>query len=217
MLSRLRRYVSSRSSQREPAGAKGPREYVGGLWHEMGELQFKFLIEHGLLPEHTLLDIACGSLRLGCRIIPYLNPGNYLGIDINEDLIEHGRTVELGHTLCAIKRPEFVVSGLFEFEKFSKKPDIAIAQSLFTHLIESDIARCLENLFAHRKDNTVLYATFFEVDEPAANPAQSHPHQGFRYTRGEMERIGGRAGWKMDYVGDWSHPRGQKMLRYTAA
>jgi hypothetical protein len=37
----------------------------------MGELQFKFLIEHGLLPGYTLLDVACGSLRLGNRIIPY--------------------------------------------------------------------------------------------------------------------------------------------------
>jgi hypothetical protein len=201
----------------QAVGGEGPRGYVGGLWYEMGELQFKFLVEHGLLPEHTLLDIACGSLRLGNRIIPYLNSGNYLGIDIEADLIEHGKAIELGHILCDIKKPEFVVSGSFEFHRFSKPPDIVIAQSLFSHLIEREITLCLINLSKYCKGSTVLYATFNEVDAPAVNPARSDPHGFFRYTRLEMEQIGQRAGWKMNYLGNWNHPRDQKMLRYVVA
>jgi hypothetical protein len=32
-----------------------------------------------------------------------------------------------------------------------------------------------------------------------------------------MEQIGQRAGWKMNYLGNWNHPRDQKMLRYVVA
>jgi hypothetical protein len=117
---------------RRPVGGEGPRGFVGGLWHEMGELQFKFLVDHGLRPEHVLVDIACGSLRAGVRLIPYLNQGNYLGIEIDGSLVEHGKKNEVGPTMCALKRPEFVISVSFEFEKFSKRADFAIAQSLFT-------------------------------------------------------------------------------------
>ena len=30
------------------------------------------LLAEGLRPEHHLLDIGCGSLRLGCKAVPYL-------------------------------------------------------------------------------------------------------------------------------------------------
>lgn len=198
----------------KPIGGEGPRGYVGGLWEELGQLQYDFLLRQGLRPDHTLLDIACGSLRLGRRIIPFLAPGNYLGIDIKEDLIEHGRTIELSPRLLAEKRPEFVVSGVFEFQRFSRRPDFAIAQSLFSHLTPADIRLCLTELVRFRKPGTVLFATFREASAPASNPAQSHPHAGFDYTRAEMQRFGAATGWRADYIGDWGHPRGQKMMRY---
>lgn len=198
-------------------GYEGPRGYVGAMWYEIGELQFKFLVDQGLRPEHTLLDIACGSLRFGTRVIPYLNTGNYLGIDIKPDLIAHGKTSEVGETMCELKKPEFVVSGSFEFEKFSKRPDFAMAQSLFTHLVKDDIELCLRKLSEHCKGSTVLYATIFETQQPIVNPARSHPHTQFDYTKAEMSEMGKRCGWRMDYIGDWKHPRAQKMLRYVPA
>lgn len=214
--SRLRRYLPrSVSSDVRPVGGDGPRGFVGGLWHELGELQFRFLIEQGLRPEHVLLDIACGSLRAGCRFVPYLNPGNYLGIDMDASLIEHGRHCELGATLYSIKRPEFVVSPSFEFHKFSKWPDFAIAQSLFTHLTASDILLCLQKLKASAKSNTVLYATFFEVAVVANNPLASHPHAGFRYSREQMNALADQANWQVEYIGNWNHPHDQKMLRFS--
>ncbi len=37
------------------------REVIGGLWDEMGQLQLEFMRLHGLLPQHRLLDLGCGS------------------------------------------------------------------------------------------------------------------------------------------------------------
>lgn len=39
------------------------REKVGGLWEQLGSLQFEYLVRNGLEPHHFLLDIGCGSLR----------------------------------------------------------------------------------------------------------------------------------------------------------
>ena len=60
---------------------RGHRDYIGGHWEEIGTLQFEFLRAQGLRPESYLLDIACGSLRLGVKAIPYLQPEHYLGIE----------------------------------------------------------------------------------------------------------------------------------------
>ena len=70
------------------------RDIVGGRWDETGRIQLKILEEHGLQPHHHLLDIGCGSLRLGCKAVPYLDPGHYWGTDLSA-LMQRGRQTEL--------------------------------------------------------------------------------------------------------------------------
>ena len=43
--------------------AKEHRAFVGGLWEEVGQLQFEFLRAQGLLPEHKLVDVGCRAMR----------------------------------------------------------------------------------------------------------------------------------------------------------
>jgi hypothetical protein len=124
----------------------GHRGYVGGLWEIIGQLQFDFLVAQGLTPAHCLLDIACGALRGGVHFIPYLAPGNYLGLEKEQILIALGIDKELEAAVYQQKHPEFVISACFDFHKFSKKPHFSIAQSLFTHLTPEDIGLCLRNL-----------------------------------------------------------------------
>jgi hypothetical protein len=201
----------------QPVGGAGPRGFVGGLWHELGDLQFRFLVEQGLRPEHVLLDIACGSLRGGVRFIPYLNVGNYLGVDMDRSLIDHGLENEIGRTLCSVKKPELVVSENFEFERLSKSPDFALAQSLFSHLTQDDIRLCLRKLKSVATAQTRFFATFLEVAQSTDNPLVSHPHAGFHYTRAEMEEFAVETGWHARYIGAWNHPRDQKMIEYRLA
>jgi len=59
-----------------------------GRWDKAGNIQFQFLIQEGLKPELTLLDIGCGPLRAGLLFIKYLAPGNYTGIDISQEAIK---------------------------------------------------------------------------------------------------------------------------------
>ena len=66
------------------------REAIGGLWDEIGDLQMRFLIAQGMQPGHRLLDVGCGSLRLGSRAVEYLDAQRYFGSDLNEVLIRAG-------------------------------------------------------------------------------------------------------------------------------
>ncbi|VVM07030.1 hypothetical protein MAMC_01406 [Methylacidimicrobium cyclopophantes] len=192
----------------------GPKGYVGGLWDELGELQFRFLVEQGLRPEHVLLDVGCGCLRGGIRFIRYLNPGHYLGMDKEGLLLETGKR-ELGPDLVREKRPELLCSGSFAFHRFSRRPQWALAQSLFTHLCRRDLERCLARLRRVMLPGGAFYATFFESASPNQNPRVSHSLGYFAYTREEMESFGSRHGWTPRYLGEWSHPRHQKMMLFT--
>jgi hypothetical protein len=139
---------------------------VGGLWNEMGQLQFDFLVKQGLRPSHVFLDIARSSLRAGRLLIPYLAPGNYLGIDKHSEVIESGKANEIGADVLKAQRPESVVSDCFSFEKISKRPDFCIAESLFTHLDKRDIDLCFKNLSAFVKPGCKFFASFLETSIP---------------------------------------------------
>jgi SAM-dependent methyltransferase len=121
--------------------AKEHREWVGGLWHELGALQFE-LKAQGLQPHHRLLDVGCGALRGGLHFVRYLDTGHYYGLDLNASLIDAGRR-ELREAGLEGKHPHFLVSDSFEVSRFGQRFDYSLAQSVFTHLPMTIVAQCV--------------------------------------------------------------------------
>jgi hypothetical protein len=195
----------------------GHRRYVGGNWDAVADGTLAFLVSQGLRPDHVLLDIACGSLRLGSRAIPYLNAGNYLGLDKEASLIDAGLVNELDSKLVADRRPEFVISESFEFSRFSRKPDFAAAYSLFTHLTPDAIDLCLKNLAPAIKPETTLFVTFQKRNPLWRNPTRSNSFASFRYSTSEMLEFGRRNGFVGEYLGGWMPEAVQKVVRYRLA
>lgn len=192
----------------------GHRNYVGGNWEKIGKLQFDFLVKEGLQPHNILVDIACGSLRAGVHFIPYLDKGNYLGIEKEETLINLGLEHELKSETLENKSPEFVISKEFEVSKFSKIPDYAIAQSLFTHLPPDLINLCFKNLRKNFSPQGLFYATFFVTDNKVDNPNFPHDHNNYKYTISEIKAFGLNNGWDCEFIGEWGHPRFQQIAKY---
>jgi Methyltransferase domain len=221
MFAWLRRKNVSNAASEDPGAAQvdgiGHRDYVGGRWDVIGAVQFRFMVDRGLEPHQVLLDIGCGSLRGGARFIPYLDRANYLGLDPKRELIDAGIKHELGEKLCDLKQPEFVTSEAFEFWRFSKQPDFALAQAVFSHLAEGQIVLCLKNLRAQSKLSTKFYATYIEAAQSRKIIFDYHPYIAFNHTRAQMVDFGAQANWNCHYIGNWGHPRGGVMVEYSAA
>src|SRR6476469_3846037 len=55
-----------------------------------GQAQLTRLIDHGLTRESRVLEIGCGCLRVACRLIPFLEPHCYFGIEPARQRVEYG-------------------------------------------------------------------------------------------------------------------------------
>src|SRR5438105_9390159 len=112
------------------------RAYVGppGDYDLIAAMTFNLLTTLGLRQHHSLLDVGCGSLRIGRLLIPYLNRGKYFGIEPAEWLVAEGIRQELGETVVQIKRPTFFFSDSPETVVRAKLLfEFALAQSIFMH------------------------------------------------------------------------------------
>lgn len=212
--------VSDRSKwEQKPASERakevGHRAYVGGqtapLWFGLGKRQYQFLISQGLRPHHRFLDVACGSLRLGQFLIPFLDEGNYFGLEGEPWLVEAGLRRELFYDLADIKKPTFGYGYDFDLS-FVEGFDYAIAQSLFTHLTSSDVALCLNNLRERSHSESRLFFTFAEGTKPHRDEP-SHANKGWQYTFEMLDEIASSCGWACEFIGDWGHERGQKIIK----
>lgn len=202
------------------------RGIVGGMWDEIGQLQFDFVFASGLLPHHSLLDIGCGSFRGGVYFVRYLEAGHYFGLDINPSLIDAGYTKELMPLGLDKKLPRsnLISNEGFDLSAFDRRFDFALALSLFTHLSLNSIRTCLEQLRNVIAPDGRLLATVFEspADVPLRLP-QTHATGGivtfgdrdpYHYRRSDLAYIAESAGWATNWIGNFAHPRDQRMVEF---
>jgi cyclopropane fatty-acyl-phospholipid synthase-like methyltransferase len=201
------------------------RDVIGGLWDEIGDHQMQFLLQQGMKPNHRLLDIGCGSLRLGARAIAWLDHDRYFGTDISKALIDAGRERELTDQLRA-KAPleNFSVSDDFDFDFLPAPVDFAIAQSVFTHLPINHLRRCLAKVAPHVRVGGSLFVTYFECapDQDLYAPLLHTPgaittydfKDPYHYRIADLVWAVDQAPWAFEPIGDWSHPRDQRIARF---
>lgn len=213
----------SKNLSAEGIEKKVHRDFVGGKWDQMGQLQFDFLIECGLKPSHKLLDIGCGSLRGGLHYVKYLDKGNYFGLDINRSLIDAGK-IELEEAGLTNKMPNLIVDDKFSFEKFNSKFDFMISVSVFTHLPMNIIVRCLTKARESLSPDGLYYATFFEAPNSAHLETIKQQPDGvttnydsdpFHYSIDELSYMAELAQLEINIIGDWKHPKNQRMAAFS--
>jgi hypothetical protein len=154
------------------------RAYVGPIseYDVGGAHQFNLLtMGLGLREHHHLLEIGCGSLRAGRIFIPYLLPDRYCAIEPNRWLIEAGIAQELGGDLVRLRRPGFRHNADFVLSAFDRTFDYILAQSIFSHTSQRQVASCLKEARAVLAPAGLFAASFFEGEEDYAGEEWVYP------------------------------------------
>jgi hypothetical protein len=150
------------------------RDIVGGRWEETGRLQLALLKDEGLLPHHRLLDIGAGSLRLGCKAVPYLDAGNYWATDASLALMQRGYQTELADP-ARLPQAQLIEDADFAFPGIPDDIDFAVAWGVFTHLPPDRLGPALMSLRARLPRLKKLLVTLFLADEAAAHAPVAQP------------------------------------------
>ena len=188
-------------------GDKHYRAYVGPPkdYDLVSAMSFSLLAACGLRQSHRLLDVGCGSLRLGRLLIPYLNPHNYFGLEPNKWLIDEGLKYEVGGSLVDVRQPTFVYDTSLASLPADLTFDYVIAQSIFSHTGPDLLERWLKEISAHLSANGILLATIIEGDTDCVGSGWIYPEcveYRLDYLAGLVKGLG------LNFeVLDWYHPR----------
>ena len=184
------------------------RAYVGPPedYDLVAAMSFNLLTTLGLRQHHSLLDIGCGSLRIGRLLIPYLNRGKYFGVEPNEWLVNEGIQRELGETLLQIKRPTFLFFDSPDIIVQAKIAfDFALAQSIFSHCGLDLIRGWLSAISRSLAQDGALVATFLTGEEDSAQTGWIYPDC-VNYRPATLERVAKDLNLRFEIL-DWKHPR----------
>jgi SAM-dependent methyltransferase len=153
-----------------------------------------------------LVDIGCGSLRIGRLLIPYLNRGKYFGIEPADWLVAEGIKQELGETVVQVKRPTFFFTDSPEAVVRAKVSfDFALAQSVFSHCGLDSIKGWLSAVSRSLAPDGILLATFLPGDEDSPKTGWVYP-ECVNYRTATLEEAAAEANLRFEIL-DWKHPR----------
>ncbi|MFP4634453.1 MAG: class I SAM-dependent methyltransferase [Nitriliruptoraceae bacterium] len=197
--------------------AKSPELAVGSATHDrwlaLGQLQYDYLVEHGLTATDDVLEIGCGNLRAGWRIIDHLEPGRYWGTDISPDvLLAANRTVQRYELQAKEPRLQLVDDLRFGWAP-DQRFDLIHAHSVFSHCPLEVIEQC----FAHvgrilRPDGR------FDLTFNATAGREHHVlHEDYYYRPETLIALAGRYGLEARVMEDWAPRHKQAKLRVTHA
>jgi SAM-dependent methyltransferase len=200
-------YLDAYAAHTDQRVEADPHAAIGGMWEEIGNLQFGYLVNHGLRSEHRLLDLGCGTLRGGRHFIRYLDAAHYSGIDISEKALAYARELVVEEGLSD-KRPHLVLneSKILDFAQFDDSFDVILAQSVFTHLPVEVIEHCFCHVGKIMHDESRFFFTFWE--SPVATRTGLKE---FSYPVTFFEALAERHSFVIRLGDDYLHPRGQRM------
>ena len=208
------KYQMLRRDEQSIIDQMGHRQFIGKEYEQEGRRQFEVVRQLGVTQQTRFLDVACGSLRLGRHLIPYLEAGAYFGIEQHQALVDAGLKYEIDADVVTEKLPTFYVNSEFDLGDL-QDIEIAWANSLFSHLVEKDILICLANVEKALANGGVFYTTFFEGKRNRFTQMfGSHSLVGFLYTKEQMMHFGRTAGFEARYLEDVKNSRGQSTMAF---
>lgn len=107
---------------------------------------FSKLVNKGIRPGDTFVDLGCGTLRVGALFIEFLEADRYIGLDIDERILATGRS-QLPTELIESKRPVLeVISPESLSRAAARQPRWVCSKGVLQHVPPEEINEYFENL-----------------------------------------------------------------------
>ncbi|MEA2844480.1 MAG: hypothetical protein QOJ69_2151 [Actinomycetota bacterium] len=109
---------------------------VGDL--SLGPIELEILVDHGLRPTDTLVDLGCGIGRLACEVARWMDGGEYIGTDVSDTMLRRAQS-----RLAALDTPpkctvRWIKQRGTTFDLPDQSADMISAFSVFTHIEHED-------------------------------------------------------------------------------
>jgi SAM-dependent methyltransferase len=133
---------------------------VGGDFDRIGKIEYELLKKFGLQPQHSIVDVGCGSGRLA-KPLSDKHYGQYLGTDVVEDLLEYARQL--------VKKDHWdfqIVEGL-KIPMQNELTDYVCFYSVFTHLLHEQSYNYLKEAHRVLKTGGKVIFSFLEFRIPS--------------------------------------------------
>jgi len=182
--------------------AKNIQKLPSEEYLQEGKYFVDWLVRHGLNPEHRLLDYGCGVLRAGRYLIPYLNRGNYVGIDISWNRIQKGHLVL---SSAGISREDYEVhlaKDCLLKELQDQRFDVIWANSVLTHMPERDIREFLLALKTHFNQGGTFFFTFSPSERLGLTDPKQEKIKNFYYPTSYLKNLFKDCGYNFELLHD---------------
>ncbi len=164
-----------RSQSREAAPSARPRISVedfkrslqeSGVWLggpgskyvDVGRQTFATSVSRGLMPDHKVLDIGAGSLRIGWWFLQYVKPENYHAIEPVRERVDTAAKL-LGVDINLYYNDDW------EFPDIDF--DFVIARSIWTHASKNMIAKMISEFAENSSSEGRFLTSFIAADDDA--------------------------------------------------
>src|SRR5262245_43684861 len=132
----------------------------------------------GCQPHHVVVDYGCGSLWIGEAFMDYLEPGNYVGLDVADGFYAEALT-RFPDGYVAERRPMLrVISQDSLREVRDRKPDFILSTGVLMHVPPEEIASYFTSLTAVAMPHTRI-----EIGHQAALFGRWEPPRFWRHSR----------------------------------
>ena len=205
------RAVMASDAARSHEGAVGSKTHDS--WIKIGQMQFDYLIGHGLKPGDRMLEIGCGNLRAGHLFIDYLDAGNYYGIDISPDILLAATDTVAEYGLQAQAAAPDPGPG-HEPGLPSRRP---LHRGARAQRVLALPHRGHRRVPAHGRGGCMAPGGFFDFTFDRTEGAEHHVlHEDFYYRTETLIALAAKHGLQARFMDDWELlPHEQSKLRVT--
>ena len=176
--------------------------YTGrGDFLRIGELFLQDFISKSIIQKNSaVLDIGSGIGRIAIPLTAYLENGRYEGFDIMKPGIEWcqknitSRFPHFKFTQVSLVNDLYRNTGQsasqFVFPYPDNSFDLAIATSVFTHMVPEEVIRYVEEIYRVLKTGGHAYLTFFVLNENSkAQMIKGNNEFNFQYDHGNYRLL----------------------------